>query len=257
MPSALATNLTSLTTNTSAHAERLVLARSRRHCQPDHLVTPEDFVNHPSHYNMAPTREQLGTFAPLTWATPYFTSPDWVVLERSRGANPSTDLFCRLAMQSNDGVSEWLELFQKPVLGEKVQKTVSLIKFGNGLNGYPGICHGGATLALMDEGLAYAMVAYQIGDDDSHLTDLYSEMWKAIEQGTSVAEVLKGMYVTAKLDIRFLRPVLVPGLVGIETEVLEIKGPQMKIRGVMKDAKGTPLMQADGLWVKIGGKAKL
>jgi acyl-CoA thioesterase FadM len=89
------------------------------------------------------------------------------------------------------------------------------------------------------------------------LTEEHNQMWKAIKQGTSLVEALKGMYVTAKMDIQFLRPVPVPGLVGIETEILEIKGPKMKMRGVMKDAKGTPLMQADGLWIQIGGKAKM
>jgi acyl-coenzyme A thioesterase PaaI-like protein len=193
----------------------------------------------------------------LTWAKPYLTSPDWSVRERSRGADPSTDIFCRLAMRHNNGVSHWVELFLKPAPGESVQKTVSLIKFGTGLNGFPGICHGGATLTLMDEGLAYAMIANGLGDDDTYLTEEHNQMWKAIKQGTSLVEALKGMYVTAKMDIQFLRPVPVPGLVGIETEILEIKGPKMKMRGVMKDAKGTPLMQADGLWIQIGGKAKM
>jgi acyl-coenzyme A thioesterase PaaI-like protein len=160
-------------------------------------------------------------------------------------------------MRHNNGVSHWVELFHKPAPGESVQKTVSLIKFGTGLNGLPGICHGGATLTLMDEGLAYAMIANELGDDDTPLTDQHKQMWKAIEQKTSLVVALKGMHVTAKMDIQFLRPVPVPGLVGIETEILEIKGPKMKMRGVMKDAKGTPLMQADALWVKIGGKANL
>jgi acyl-coenzyme A thioesterase PaaI-like protein len=125
------------------------------------------------------------------------------------------------------------------------------------LGGMPGICHGGATLTLMDEGLAYAMIANEIADDDSHLAEVHYNMWRAIEEGRPLAEALKGRYVTAKLEIKFLRPVPVPGLVGIETELLESKGPKMKIRGIMKDSKGIPLMQADGLWVKIGGAAKL
>jgi acyl-coenzyme A thioesterase PaaI-like protein len=206
---------------------------------------------------MAPTWEQLEAFAPLEWAAPFLTSPQWSVRDRSRGTDPSTDKFCLNAMRANDGVSHWLELFLRPAPGESVQKTVSLIRFGSGLGGIPGICHGGATLALMDEGLAYAMIANEISDDDNHLADLHSNMWRAIEEGKPLAEALKGMYVTAKLDIKFLRPVPSPGLVGIETEVLEIKGPKMKMRGIMKDAKGIPVMQADGLWVKIGGAAKL
>jgi acyl-coenzyme A thioesterase PaaI-like protein len=207
---------------------------------------------------MAPTPEQLEAFAPLEWATPYLTSSDWVVRERTRGDDPSTDLFSRLTMRANEGVQHWLELYLRPAAGENVQRSVSLIKFGAGLGGFPGICHGGAILTLMDEGLAHLMVANERGETDLDLSSLHKGMWKEInERGKPLAEVLKGSYVTAKLDIKFLQPVPCPGLVGIETEALEIKRHKITMRAVMKDSKGTPLMQADGIWVKIGGAGKL
>jgi acyl-coenzyme A thioesterase PaaI-like protein len=206
---------------------------------------------------MAPTREQLEAFAPLQWATQYLESPDWVVRERTRGDIPKIDQFNRLTMRANDGVQHWLELHLRPAPGEHVQKTVSLIKFGPGLGGFPGICHGGATLTLMDEGLAYITVADSRGENED-IPSMHRGRWSALhEQEKPLAEVLQGMYVTAKLDVKFLRPVPCPGLIGIETEATEITGPKMKMSAVMKDSKGTPLMQADGVWVRIGGAAKL
>jgi acyl-coenzyme A thioesterase PaaI-like protein len=206
---------------------------------------------------MTATPEQIEAFAPLTWATPYLTSPSWDVRDRDRIDSPPIDHFCRKTMCTNDGVSHWVELYLKPAPGETVKKTISLVKFGTGLTGFSGICHGGATLSFMDEALGYSMVVNQIIDPGSAWSDKNNDYMGAIKQGKSLAEVLKGMYVTAKLEIKFLQPVVAPGLVGIETQVLEIKGHKMKMRGIMKDAKGTPLMQADGVWVKIGGAANL
>lgn len=168
------------------------------------------------------------------------------------------DVFNRETMRANNGVQHWLELYPKPAPGESVTRSVSLIKFGNGLSGFPGTCHGGALLTLMDEALAYIMVANEIESTESDFTKLGNGQWKEMhEQGRPLSELLKGCYVTAKLDINFLNPVICPGVVGIETELLETKGHRMKMRAVMKDGKGTPLMQADGTWVKLGGAAKL
>jgi acyl-coenzyme A thioesterase PaaI-like protein len=207
---------------------------------------------------MAPTPEQLEAFAPLEWAIPYLTSPDWIIRERSRGSDPSTDQYNRVTLAGNDGVHHWIELHPRPAPGESVQRSLSLIKFGHGFGGFPGICHGGAILTLMDEALAYIWIANIRGETDLDLSSLHKRMWTEIrEQRQSLAEVLKGSYVTAKLDVKFLQPVPCPGVVGIEAEAIEIKEHKMRLRAVMKDSKGTSLLQADAVWVKIGGAAKL
>ncbi|KAH7398678.1 hypothetical protein DE146DRAFT_498568 [Phaeosphaeria sp. MPI-PUGE-AT-0046c] len=206
-----------------------------------------------------PTSEQIQAFAPMEWAQPYLTSSNWVARERWRGGSIATDIFCHSTMRANNGVMQWLEVYPKTPTGGKIMKTASFIKFGEGVNGFPGICHGGATMSFMDEGLAYAMVANEFMEMDDHggLAHQHAERWEAIRKGTPLIEVLKGLFVTATMDIQFLGPVVVPGMVGIETEVLELKEHKIKIRGVMRDVTGRPVMQADGLWVKIGGAAKL
>ncbi|KAF1942014.1 hypothetical protein EJ02DRAFT_454678 [Clathrospora elynae] len=209
---------------------------------------------------MTITPEHVEAFAPLAWATRYLTSPDWVVKYRGRGAGPGedTDRFCRDTMSSHDGVQQWLELYEKPAPGAKITRSLSLCKFGTGLNGFPSICHGGALLTLMDEALAAVMVANETLETGIEFSKLDEGFWKRAQvDGRPVQEVLKGRMVTAKLDIKFLAPVLCPGIVGIEVDVLENRGHKMKITGTMKDVKGKPLLQAEGLWVKIGGAAKL
>ncbi|KAF2259070.1 hypothetical protein CC78DRAFT_537371 [Lojkania enalia] len=156
-------------------------------------------------------------------------------------------------MWQRNGVQSWVELYKKPPQGSKaVTKTISLCKYDSGLMGFTGICHGGAAMTLMDEALGFAMVANEtekLGDWAKMSLD-----WAGLlKKGRPITEVLNGMMVTAKLDHTFLRPVLCPGIVGIEVVVLEDKEYKMRMRGVMKDGDGNPLLQADGLWVRIGG----
>ncbi|KAH8730417.1 hypothetical protein GQ44DRAFT_700278 [Phaeosphaeriaceae sp. PMI808] len=107
---------------------------------------------------------------------------------------------------------------------------------------------------LVDEGLAYLWVANDIGESNPDITGLHASKWEKLQkQGKPLAEVLQGYWVTAKLDIKFLKPVPCPGIVGIETELVEKKANRMRMRATMKDEKGVPLLQADGVWVKIGG----
>lgn len=206
---------------------------------------------------MTTTPELLDAFAPLTWATPYLKSPNWIVCDRDRGSEPGedTDRFCRETMRANHGVRHWLELYEKPAPGAKVTKSISLIKFGTGLNGFPGICHGGALFTLMDEAMVHVMVTNTVLEHGPGFVKSGEESWRLqLNEGRSAQEVLRGRFATAGTNIKFLAPVICPGVVGIETDVLEVKENTMKMRAVMKDRQGRPVVQAEALWVRVGAK---
>jgi acyl-coenzyme A thioesterase PaaI-like protein len=182
---------------------------------------------------MTATSEHLEAFAPLTWATPYLTSPNWVACERQRGteSGEDTDRFCRDTMRANNGVRHWLELYEKPAPGAKVTKSISLIKYGTGLNGFPGICHGGALLTLMDEAMLHILVANTVLENGLGFMKVGEDYWRLqLHDGKSAQEVLKGRLATATMDVKLLAPVLCPGVVGIETEVLEDRITKMRMK---------------------------
>ncbi|ORX93285.1 HotDog domain-containing protein, partial [Clohesyomyces aquaticus] len=200
--------------------------------------------------------ELLEAFAPLKWAIPLLKSPDWKWRHRSRNTQPGdkADTFCRDTMHSFDGAHEWLEVHKKPASGtSKVKKALLLCRYGIGLAGFPGICHGGAVMTFMDEALGAAMVATEterLGGQWAGLDPGYKGL---VDEGRPIEEVLKGYMVTAKLDVKFLRPVLCPGVIGVEVDVLEDDGRKMRFKAVMKNGDGLPLVHADGLYVRIGG----
>jgi acyl-coenzyme A thioesterase PaaI-like protein len=161
-------------------------------------------------------------------------------------------------MRANNGVIQWLELYERPALGQKVTKSISFVKFGTGLNGFPGIVHGGALLTLLDEAMLSILSTNTVLETGLGFMKVGEEYWRQqLLEGKSPQETLKGRLATARMDVKLLAPVLCPGVVGIETEVVEDKGHKMRMRATMKDKEGKPLLQADGLWVRIGGSAKL
>ncbi|RAR08355.1 thioesterase superfamily protein [Stemphylium lycopersici] len=209
---------------------------------------------------MTATSAHLQAFESMIWATLYLTSPEWIACDRDRGteAGEDTDRFCRETTRANSGVRYWVELYEKPAPGARVTKFVSLIKFGTGLNGFPGICHGGALLTLMDEAMLHILVANTVLENGLSFMKVDEDYWRLqLHDGKSAQEVLKGRLATPSMNIKLLAPVQCPGIVGIETEVLENKGIKMKMRATMRDRQGKPLIQAEGLWVKIGVAAKL
>lgn len=204
--------------------------------------------------------QQLEAYAQLSWAKPFLTSKDWVTCDRTRGSEPGedTDRFCRDTMQAHDGVLQWLELYEKPALDQKVVRSLSLCQLGAGLIGFPGIAQGGALLTLVDEALGYVMVANEQLEHGVEFTKPGEDVWKTLHaSGGSPQDILKGRFLTAGLKVKFLKPVVCPGVIGIEVEVLEHTTNKMKTRGVMKDVEGIPLLQVDGLWIRLDAAPKL
>jgi acyl-coenzyme A thioesterase PaaI-like protein len=200
----------------------------------------------------------LDNFASIKWAVPLLESPDWRVNPRTRGV-PS-DRFIRDTIHGHDGMQQWLELYHKPAAGgAPVTKSVSLCKFGDGFMGYPTICHGGAVLTMMDEALGFAMIV-----NETRAMGLEPTQWAegetvthVLEAGRPLEEALRGFMVTASLETKFLRPVKCPGAVGIEVTLVENRVNKMRLKGIMKDGEGTPLVVTEGLFVKIRGGAKI
>jgi len=212
--------------------------------------------------------EYREAFTPLAWAAPFLNDPKWYIHPRrrttTRAPGDSFDLFCADTIRNPDGMQLWAELYERPVQGStNVDRALSLCKFGGGLAGFPTICHGGAAMTMMDDALGFLALANKVeeaGIDADDFGLLNQTIWKeALKNGKSLKDAAQEVYVTAHLDLKFLQPVPCPGMVGIECTVVERKDRGHKIRmvGVMKDAKGTPLIRAESLWIRLGGAVKL
>ncbi|KAF1962989.1 hypothetical protein CC80DRAFT_102274 [Byssothecium circinans] len=213
---------------------------------------------------MPASAEQIEAFATIKWATALLRSSEWNIRSRFRDfhLDADPDLFCRETMSANNGLQQWVELYENPAPGSTLTaRTVSLCKFGEGLMGFPTTCHGGAVMTMMDEALGWAMIVQEtMGSrtDPADWAKRYNENSKSmLKERAPLEKALKGYLVTAHLEMKFLRPVHCPGVVGIEVKIVEDKGYKMKLRAIIKNGDGTPLVQADALWVRLGGGSRL
>ncbi len=87
--------------------------------------------------------------------------------------------------------------------------------------GYPGVLHGGITATLLDETLGRVANSYNV--------------WMT----------------TAKLEIRYRKPVPLGEELTVIGEMVQMRGRTMIARGVVRLADGTAAVEAEGLYVRV------
>lgn len=90
--------------------------------------------------------------------------------------------------------------------------------------GYPGLAHGGIVATLLDEAMGWA--AYSMGE----------------------------FAMTAKMTIRYRRPVPLGETLTVLGEVTRARGVALEVRGEVRDAAGRLLADAEGLFTRARGR---
>ena len=90
--------------------------------------------------------------------------------------------------------------------------------------GYPGHLHGGVVTAVLDEAMG----------------------WAAYAQGTFA--------MTAKMSVRFRRPVPLGKPLIVTAQAVRQRGRAIEMRAELRDAAGQVLAEADGLFMKVTGR---
>ncbi|KAF2501747.1 hypothetical protein BU16DRAFT_522639 [Lophium mytilinum] len=194
------------------------------------------------------------TFKSLPWALPLFSDPQWTASIRGSRltATGNQDCFNRKTMRSNDGVRHWYEFCKKPETPDGlITDVATLVSYGPGLTGFPGMMHGGAMSTLIDEALAWGMLCVE-----KHNGKLIYGRDSLEDEGEEKEPDLAGWMATAWLKINYLRPIPCPGVIGFETKVNDL-GSKIELSCVVKDAKGDVLVKGQGLWIRMKGKPKL
>jgi len=193
-------------------------------------------------------------FKSLTWAHHLFSDPQWdASIRGSRmGSTGTQDCFNRKTIRAHDGVRDWYEFSKKPSTPSgPLTDAASLVSYGPGLMGFPGMMHGGAVSTLVDEALAWGMLCVE-----KHNGRVMNHRDSTEDEGEEELVDLEGWMATAWLNIKYLRPVPCPGVIGIETKVKDL-GKKMELSCVVRNEKGEALVKAEGLWVRLKGTPKI
>ncbi|KAG6067724.1 hypothetical protein E4U32_003106 [Claviceps aff. humidiphila group G2b] len=149
--------------------------------------------------------------------------------------SPKHDQFVGATLASHPrGLNHMLSFFRASQLHDptkSIQRVDTLFSLGDGLSGYEGLLHGGMTATMMDEAM---------GTVNEINTALGKE--GLVYQRSSV---------TAGMEVQFLRPVRVPGVVCVAAWREGGEGRKTRMRCEVRDGEGEVLVRGRSTWVAM------
>ncbi|KAG5944729.1 hypothetical protein E4U59_006910 [Claviceps monticola] len=149
--------------------------------------------------------------------------------------SPHHDQFVGATLASHPrGLNHMLSFFRASHLHDPtqpIQRVDTLFSLWDGLSGYEGLLHGGMTATMMDEAM---------GTVNEINTALGKE--GLVYQRSSV---------TAEIEIQFLRPVRVPGVVCVVAWWEGGEGRKTRMRCEVRDGQGEVLVRGRSTWVAM------
>jgi len=230
---------------------------------PSTLTTPVD-----------PPADTLNHFRSIPWAnallSSYTSSADYYPIQTwSRIPKPATgeDGFFAGTLATNTTIPHVLTLRrrhidppprQPPELPSSTKKPATpatpshppdllmlLVLSNPGISGHPSTAHGGAVATILDEALSLA-VALHVPVSPCHGGRAHEAEGDA-----------RGKIYTAQLDVRYRKPVAVPGVVVVRAWCVARDGRKYWMRGqVVQEEEGEETVKVDalGFWVETAAK---
>lgn len=168
-------------------------------------------------------------FESIPWCKNILDDPAFAVEEcPSRIPKPETreDALLAQTLKSSDTIEGWVSLYRRH--GANLKDEVrTLLSLRPGLNGYPGVCHGGIVATMLDEVMSILVSQCRLS------------------QG------LPGHNVTADLHITYVKPVPTPAVILCKAKVKDIKGRKYYVDAEIVNENGVVWAKADGLFVSI------
>ncbi|KAF6825629.1 Acyl-coenzyme A thioesterase THEM4-like protein 1 [Colletotrichum musicola] len=198
---------------------------------------------------MEPVTPDAKHFLAIPWCAAHLNTAG-VVHETatSRFAKPSTEdeLFAK-TLNTENTIAAFLTFYKRPepasttaavpaaddgVAGNIIREIKCLLTLRSGVNGYPGVCHGGIVAAILDETLGFLFSVNR----DNGLADRDSA------------------YMTAYLNTQYVLPVQTPQTVLVVVTAKRAEGRKFWIDGRMEDEDGRVLAKAESLFVRLKEK---
>ncbi|RYC55646.1 hypothetical protein CHU98_g10562 [Xylaria longipes] len=132
-------------------------------------------------------------------------------------------------LNSERGIVRMLRVYEEPLSPtERVDEVKAFLTLGNGLNGWPNVCHGGLVTTILDEVIGMLVPINR-------------------ERGQMPA----GTYMTAYLNTTFVKPVPTPATILTRTWFTKVEGRKYFTEGTIEDENGVILARADALYILL------
>ncbi|KAI1263711.1 thioesterase superfamily protein [Xylariaceae sp. FL1019] len=175
--------------------------------------------------------EDRAHFAAIPWCARHLDQPHVIACQpTSRTAKPTLeDALFAVTLKTDGTIKAMLQFFDRPATPqERVEEIKVFLTLGCGLNGYPGVCHGGLVTTILDEVVGLLIPI-----------NMEREM------------ILRGTYMTAYLNTTFVKPVATSSTVLARASFTKVEGRKYFAIGSIEDENGVLLAKADALFVQL------
>ena len=173
-------------------------------------------------------------FKNIQWCAALFSNPDYVSIPMpSRSFKQSTeDALVAETLKTRTTIPAMSMLYKKPPAGQTlITQACILVALEHGINGYPGVAHGGFLGVLIDEAMGQLFTVNKDAKDE-------------MGQGPGSDSL-----VTASLKIDYKKAVLTPQVIMVTAAMGEIKSPKIWQTATITDGNGALLAKAEALWI--------
>ncbi|KAH6691454.1 thioesterase superfamily protein [Plectosphaerella plurivora] len=184
-------------------------------------------------------------FSSIPWCKALLTAPNTTVFipasrdpSQTRSHRGHDQLFSR-TLSGPDVIPACICFHATPAPGSHapVTELSTLFSLAGGVDGYPGVVHGGAVAVLMDEILGVLVQQnMDLGSDHA---------------------VFRSNPATATMDVRFRRPIPTPGVVRGRGRVVKLEGRKLHLAAKILNAGGEVLASCESIWVTVDRKPRL
>lgn len=174
------------------------------------------------------------SFASVPWCSELLSNPDveaCIPPCRASEKNITYELWERTLNNSNT-IPEFLALYtrtEEP--NSRIHDIKLLANLNNGLDGFPGVCHGGMVATLLDESMV-SLILMNVG------------------RGALACP----WYGTVSLNMSFQKPVKTPATVLVAVSLDKVEGRKLRITATLQDGSGKALVKSSALFIGLDGK---
>ncbi|KAK7535188.1 HotDog domain-containing protein [Phyllosticta citribraziliensis] len=182
----------------------------------------------------------LALFLQIPWSAKLLADPDFELIPTdSRTPKPTTeDSFIAETLQSQRTVRAWITQHRVP--GDypscPIREARSFLQLGDGVCGFPGVCHGGMIATLLDEVTGVLLTANAKEVDN--------------RAGTSVGLTA----FTAYLNVSYKKPLPAPGFALAVAKIKKIEGRKIYISSSLEDGLGAVFATAEIMFIETLAK---
>ncbi|KAJ4402896.1 hypothetical protein N0V85_005224 [Neurospora sp. IMI 360204] len=174
---------------------------------------------------------EIDHFRSIPWVAKHLSQPHLIINQAdSRRPKPGHgDTLLSHTLNSQDAISAYITIIQQPQPEQElVTEMLSFLTLGSQLNGWPGVCHGGIVMMILD--------------------DAQGQLFTQNKKQKKMKDI---PLMTAYLNQTFLKPVRTPCTVMVRAKITKVEGRKHWIQAAMLSEDGEELARCESMFVML------